>query len=565
LVEPPEPGADRDASALLLHACALAATDFAEAVAWLQPWLPTKAASEILAFVSERLSVPDPGTVACTIYLLAQAQSADLAAAAGWHAVELGCDDDHVIIALADVLQMQTHPRQTAPAMMQQRASDRRSTGFLVKLADHYWARGQAFLAEDVLRDMIGRGRRDLMLRLGEHWFQQRNWRSARDLLQQLTPDQTTAYIIYLMARCSAALLLEDEVIQAIDALTRLPGPGPHYAALLRSVWIWRVGDPVAAVKSCPEGDFPPLVARDAVALRCANVTATPARLQAPTGIWRNIGSREDLPNVLGIGMQRTATSWLWRQLRKHPDVHARTFKELVFFNDPFGTVDMISGELRDADLGEAGDLYWQGPTRNLLHYRQMFKDRKPFRIDISPSYGEMPEEAVGRVREILGPDVKIILSVRDPVERSWSNLKLDLRWTGEHPLSLSFMQRTALYRNVATLRRCDYASILRSWRRFFHHIKIVFMDDVIASPNETLADLHGFLGLSSWVGDDPSVPVNITDTIDMPRDDRMFLFGLHQPTYQATEAELGGPALGWRQRQLALLSGTIDRDLSAA
>ncbi len=560
MAKSPVPESGSDLSALLLHACALAAADFAGSVAWLRPRLTGQAAPEILAFIGELLSVPDAASIACIIYLLAAARSADLAAAAGWHALELGCDDDYVIIALADVLPAQTCPRQTAAALLQERASDRRSAAFLIKLADHYRSSGQPFCAEDMLRDMISHGRRDLMLRLAEHWFEQRDWRSARELLQRLAPVQVTAYTTYLLARCSVAFLLEDEVIQSMEALGNSPDPGPHYAALLRSVWAWRVGDPVAAAKSCPDWDFPPLAARDLSALHRARATTETTWRATSAGIWRSIGPREDLPTVLGIGMQRTATSWLWKQLSKHPDVHARTFKELVFFSDPFNSPENFSSELRDAVLGEAGDLYWQGPTRSLLHYRRLFGDRKHFRIDVSPTYGELPEEAVARVREILGPDIKIILSVRDPVERSWSNLKYDLKFTGEHPFSFSFVQRTTLYRSVATLRRCNYAVVLQIWRRYFSNIKIVFMDDVIARPNEVLAELHDFIGLSKGDNDDCSVPINITDTIDMPRDDRMFLFGLHQHTYHAAETELGGAALGWRQRQLALLGAAAEQ-----
>lgn len=542
---------DVDVHALLLEACTQAAIDFPGAVGSLRSGLAADAESGVLDFIADRLSVPDPGAVACTIYLLAQAHSFDMAAAAGWHALELGSDNDEVIVALADILHVQAHPRQSAPAMMHERASASRSSAFLIKLADHYRTSGQAFLAEDVLRGLVRRGRNDLVLRLAELWVEWDDWQSARAVLQSLPGDHQSAYSSYLLGRCAASLLLEDEVIQCIDALMNLPEPGPLYAALLRCVWNWRVGDPAAAARACPEAAFPPLLARDADALRRATPEVTN---HGPTVVWRDIGPRHDLPNVLGIGMQRTATTWLWRQITDHPDVQAQTFKEPVFFNGFFASPNRPGSDLRDAELGKAGDLYWQGPTRSLLHYRKIFASHKRFRVDISPAYGELPGEAVARVREILGPGIKIILSVRDPVERSWSNFKLNLRYTGEHPLNFSFAQRIAAYRNVATLRRCDYASVLRRWRRYFEDVMVVFMDDVIASPDETLAEIRRFIGLSGWINSESACPVNSSDALDMPRDDRMFLFGMHQPTYDAAEAELGGPACGWRQRQLRLL-----------
>jgi hypothetical protein len=498
------------------------------------------------------ISNADPGAVACTIYLLAAAHSADLAAAAGWHALDIGCDDDQVIIALADILLAVPGPARTSAALLHARLSDRRSTAFLIKLADHYWTGGRAWMAEAVLTGVMRRGRTDVMLRLADHWVETKDWRSARDLLRQFSPDQQTPYALYLLGRCGVSLLLEDDVVACIDALRILPEPAPAYADLLQSVWEWRVGDPWAAVQRCPEGDFPPLLTRDAVCLRRATVTQEPHS----AGVWRVIGFRDDLPNVLGIGMQRSGTSWLWKQLGRHPDVQARTFKELMFFSDPFDAPQSHGSDLREASLGEAAELYLQGPTRSLRRYRRIFADAKPVRIDMSPDYAELPSESVQRIRNILGPDVKIILSVRDPVERSWSNLKFDLMATGEHPNDLGFSERAALYRSLATMRRCDYATVLDTWSHFFSSVKVIFVDDMIERPCQLLAELGNFIGFSSPLGDAPAAPVNVSPALDMPRDDRLFLFGLHQPTYDAAEAALGGPALGWRQRQLALLGG---------
>ena len=53
-----------------------------------------------MEFVAAQLQ--EPYAFACLVDLLAHAHSADLAAAAGWQAVDLRCDDDSVSIALAD-------------------------------------------------------------------------------------------------------------------------------------------------------------------------------------------------------------------------------------------------------------------------------------------------------------------------------------------------------------------------------------------------------------------------------------------------------------------------------
>jgi hypothetical protein len=541
------------AAAALRGACVMAAADFAGAVVALRARPITE--NEAQAFVGEQCAIPDPGAIACAIYLLAQSHGVDLAATAGWRALELGRDEDVVIIALADVLRAQEKPKQSAARLMRERCSEQRSQAFLVKLADHYRTGGQAFLTEACLRDFIRRGRKDLRIRLAEHWVEMQDWRSARALLAEPTPDEPTANTLYLSGRSAIGLLQENEVMQAVAQLGGLPQPGPRYADLLRSVWQWRIGDTAEATKLCPEGAFPPLMERDAATLRRARSEHCPAAVDSSlSGGWRGIRAQAKLPNALCIGMQRTATTWLWRQLRHHPDIHTTPYKEPVFFSDPFPSLDGHISDLRDHDLGEAGRRYWQGPTRNIGRYAALFASDKPVRLDVSPSYGELPEESVAMVAELLGGGTRIILCVRDPVERSWSNLKYELQATGAHPMSLSFAERAALYGNVATLRRCDYALVLRTWRRFFHNIEIVFLDDVAARPEAVMARLRRFLALSPSSGEDESHPVNSSASIEMPAADRAFLFGLHQQNYAASEAELGGPALHWRERQLRLI-----------
>ncbi len=373
--------------------------------------------------------------------------------------------------------------------------------------------------------------------------------------MRGLPLEEVTAEALYLLGRSCVGMLLEDEVIHAIGELMAAPEPGPQFADLLRCVWTWRVGDPKAALAACPAGDYPPLIRRDADMLRGAGVgEAMPAPVHVETGVWRAIKVRAELPNVLGIGMQRTGTTWIFHHLSRCADVHTLPFKEAVFFDDLFRHPIGFAPARHEADFGNLGRMYWQGPTRSLRHYRALFGSEKPLRFDFSPSYGELPAEAVSSVRELLGPDSKIILSVRDPAEGSWSNFLYNLRLCGQDPRGFPFSERVALYRNVATLRRCDYAAVLRVWRAFFDHVEVVFMDDIEARPRDVLRGLRRFLGMSELGEKGDPTRLNVSYDADLPREDRVFLLGLHQSTYDNAEAELGGPALRWRQRQMELI-----------
>ena len=258
--------------------------------------------------------------------------------------------------------------------------------------------------------------------------------------------------------------------------------------------------------------------------------------------------------NVLAIGAQRTATSWLWRQLQGYPEVQRLPFKETVFFSDAFESVSALTaGSLRDDDIGDYGRAYWTGPTRNLKAYQALFDRSFPIRADFSPSYAELPELSVRGISQMLGPDVKIILSIRDPVDRAWSNLRCD--HAGDTSiLTRSFAQRVSHYRSMASRRRCDYHSIYETWSRYFEQLHVIIFDDIVSDPERAIAGLESFLGLAPRAYG-AQAPVNAASAEDMPREDRAFLFGMHQDVFDACEALFGGSVRRWRARNEELLA----------
>src|SRR5690554_5673248 len=99
------------------------------------------------------------------------------------------------------------------------------------------------------------------------------------------------------------------------------------------------------------------------------------------------------LPNFIGIGPTKTATTWLFECLREHPQVFLPRAKETQFF----------------ARARYTGDL---------AEYESFFEgaERYPAVGEISPRYFASPD-AVQRIHAVM-PDVKLIVSFRHPVDR---------------------------------------------------------------------------------------------------------------------------------------------------
>lgn len=126
----------------------------------------------------------------------------------------------------------------------------------------------------------------------------------------------------------------------------------------------------------------------------------------------QNLPKSLRLPNILFVGPQRSGTTWIWEYLRARGDiVLPEGVKETWFFSSMF--------------------------HKGVGWYASHFKPMKDYSaiIEVDPTLFSHPE-APRRVREILGSDVLIVITVRNPVERSWSHYLHARRygWT-EKPL----------------------------------------------------------------------------------------------------------------------------------
>ena len=101
--------------------------------------------------------------------------------------------------------------------------------------------------------------------------------------------------------------------------------------------------------------------------------------------------------DFIGIGTARSGTTWLYNCLRKHPDIFMPTKKELHFF---------------DCD---------KQFSKGINYYNNYFVDRKNELIqgEFTPRY-ILYKESLLRIKNLY-PGVKIIISLRDPVDRAWS------------------------------------------------------------------------------------------------------------------------------------------------
>jgi hypothetical protein len=173
------------------------------------------------------------------------------------------------------------------------------------------------------------------------------------------------------------------------------------------------------------------------------------------------------LPNFLYVGPDKAGSSWLHEVLLKHPDVYLTPAKDLYFFD-------------RYYDRGKS----W---------YAAQFRDARQETIvgEVCQDYLFHPE-AAERIRETLGP-VKVMVSLRDPVERAWSSY-LYMRKHGIGPDTFG----EALSSRPELLEHGRYATGLdRFLQRFPRElVHVALFDDLTRDPQSFLDGVTRFLGI---------------------------------------------------------------------
>lgn len=213
-------------------------------------------------------------------------------------------------------------------------------------------------------------------------------------------------------------------------------------------------------------------------------------------------GARLD-PRVIVVGAQRCGTTTLYRVLSEHPDIVRPTLSKGIFYFD-------IN--------------YASGPRWYRAHFplaavaRRRVRGSEPVAFESSGYYSFHPL-APARIGEDL-PGVKLVLMVRDPVERAYSAYKhefargfetesferaLDLepeRLAGEVERMVADPSYESFdHRHHAYVTRGQYAEQIERLQRSVGAEQVYAMDadDFFADPAAEVASLFDWLGLTSW------------------------------------------------------------------
>ena len=195
------------------------------------------------------------------------------------------------------------------------------------------------------------------------------------------------------------------------------------------------------------------------------------------------------LPNFLIVGAPKAGTTSLYYYLSEHPEVFMPAQKELNFFS---------------REEIEAQGLYYKDfKVKTLKEYEAIFEKGKGKKAigEASVSYLFYPKTPF-KIKELI-PHVKIIILLRDPVERAFSHYLMDYRLGlvnlefDEIIFKKTHHKRLDLYYQQYIELGFYYKQVKRYLDVFgFDQVRIYFNEDLKNNIKKVILDLYDFLGI---------------------------------------------------------------------
>jgi len=235
------------------------------------------------------------------------------------------------------------------------------------------------------------------------------------------------------------------------------------------------------------------------------------------------------LPDFLGIGVQKAGTTWLHSMLSAHNEIWLPHVKELHYFDRKYESPmsgDITSGisshrtwlshvqrrfrrvsltKLRErvVSLGRqdwAWEMQYMLGRRDDRWYSELFEAGAGRIVgEITPAYSCLSATTIAHIHQLM-PEARLILLLRDPVQRAWSHAKMDIsRVTRDSRTRVDDSRYVEHFNSAVSTMRGDYLGCINRWLSYFPapQLFIGFFDEIHENPKHLLAAVCDFLGVN--------------------------------------------------------------------
>lgn len=268
----------------------------------------------------------------------------------------------------------------------------------------------------------------------------------------------------------------------------------------------------------------------------------------------------------LSVGAMKAGTTWLYEQLKNHPDIYFTPEKEIHYFADKVGIENQLEYKLRILKLKTILNKYHKGNATYLSKhldeiewysiyankeyidnewYTNLFslKKNEMFSADFSNLYCQMNEEGWQNVRAV-SKNVKVIYTLRDPLKRLWSHYKFHMKWVNmeDQALDVGFEHFKCLLEQHFFWINAEYVENYKLLRKSLNEdeLMILYFEDFRENPEEMLRKVQDFLAIDTIPINSHSVTekVNATKDFKLPKKWKEYMQKKLKPVYNSLEKE---------------------------
>ena len=280
---------------------------------------------------------------------------------------------------------------------------------------------------------------------------------------------------------------------------------------------------------------------------------------------------------MYGIGAVKAGTSWLYSYLEGHPECAMPPFKELKYFyilesgyydGQIKLTRNLVQELKQKLEAGKAKDVQAVqkrlNKTRHWLKVLQLRREAPEayaaymmdeargakLTADITPEYSMMP---VSRLKQMAGlvAQTRFVYILRDPVDRLWSNIRMNARRKSDNPelmrgYALAEVDEVLNGKPNQAYERSDYAGGLEALEQAVpeNKRKVLFYETLF--KDETVRELCAFLGLRAHTAPlNKRIHAGLPVKLDIAR--RNGLQKLLAPQYHAVEKRFQSLPAAWQ------------------
>ena len=201
----------------------------------------------------------------------------------------------------------------------------------------------------------------------------------------------------------------------------------------------------------------------------------------------------KNFPNLLIVGAAKSGTTSLHNYLKQHPDFFMSDHKEPHF---------LINNEIGVKRIHKA--------VTTLSDYQEMFEGSSEYKYrgESSVMYLPFPDITIRNIKKYLNKDVKIIIMLRNPVERAFAGYLHNVRYNTSENLSfeeaiekseeryqkINDMTPDTRYLHVGMY----YNQVKKYMDEFGKNVHVVIYDDYVSNINGCIKRVFDFLNVNN-------------------------------------------------------------------